>query len=56
MKVFPFVFIKTNTIKSSEIDKLSDKIIDFRNIYNPKEMKEIGFNYFSIGRPEELFL
>ena len=31
-------------------------LVDFRNIYNPKEMKEIGFNYFSIGRPEELFL
>ena len=31
-------------------------LVDFRNIYNPKEMREIGFHYFSIGRPEELFL
>ena len=25
-------------------------IIDLRNIYNPKEVKGIGFNYFSLGR------
>ena len=26
-------------------------IIDFRNIYEPKEMQKHGFNYFSLGRP-----
>ena len=31
-------------------------LVDFRNIYDPKEMKEKGFNYFSLGRPKELFL
>ena len=31
-------------------------LVDFRNIYDPKEMREKGFNYFSIGRPKELFL
>lgn len=25
-------------------------IIDLRNIYNPKELKEMGFKYYSIGR------
>ena len=27
-------------------------IIDLRNIYNPKELRENGFQYFSIGRKE----
>lgn len=26
-------------------------IFDGRNIYNPKDMKETGFKYFSVGRP-----
>ena len=26
-------------------------IIDLRNIYNPKELQELGFDYDSIGRP-----
>ena len=31
-------------------------LIDFRNIYNPKETIELGFDYYSIGRPNELFI
>ena len=26
-------------------------IIDGRNVYEPKEMRELGFNYKSVGRP-----
>jgi UDPglucose 6-dehydrogenase len=26
------------------------KIYDMRNLYSPKKMKKLGFNYFSIGR------
>jgi len=25
-------------------------IVDGRNVYDPKEMKELGFNYSSVGR------
>ena len=31
-------------------------LIDFRNIYNPQEVIELGFNYYSIGRPNNLFI
>ena len=32
-------------------DNLKDNVIfDGRNVYDPKKMKEFGFNYFSIGR------
>ena len=27
-------------------------IFDGRNLYEPKELKSLGFNYFSIGRPD----
>tara|TARA_B100000989_G_C19533024_1_gene471373 strand:- start:1375 stop:2706 length:1332 start_codon:yes stop_codon:yes gene_type:complete len=30
-------------------------VIDFRNIYNPKDMKKLGVKYYSIGRNNELF-
>ena len=26
--------------------------VDLRNIYRPAEMKEMGFDYHSIGRPD----
>ena len=26
-------------------------IVDGRNIYDPRKMKELGFRYYSIGRP-----
>ena len=31
-------------------------LIDFRNIYNPQEVIELGFNYYSVGRPNNLFI
>ena len=36
------------------LKKLLNKpvIIDLRNIYNPEELKSLGFEYFSIGRPQ----
>ena len=30
-------------------------VIDFRNIYNPEDMKKLGVKYYSIGRNKELF-
>jgi len=33
-------------------EEIKDKVIfDGRNLFEPKEMKELGFQYFSIGRP-----
>ena len=42
--------------KEPEFDKIKSLlktpiIFDGRNIYSPKRMKELGFGYFSIGRP-----
>ena len=36
------------------LKKLMNKplIIDLRNIYNPVELKSLGFEYFSLGRPQ----
>lgn len=36
------------------LKKLLNKpvIIDLRNIYNPLELKSLGFEYFSLGRPQ----
>ena len=36
------------------LKKLLNKpvIIDLRNIYNPLELKALGFEYFSLGRPQ----
>lgn len=46
MKVYPFVFIRTVTIKTSEIDFMINKIIDFRNIYNMKSINKVKFDLF----------
>ena len=36
------------------IEKLMKQklVFDGRNIYEPSEMKELGFTYYSIGRPD----
>ncbi|MBT5373032.1 MAG: UDP-glucose/GDP-mannose dehydrogenase family protein, partial [Rhodospirillaceae bacterium] len=31
-------------------------IVDLRNIYNPAEMKDAGFSYSCIGRPDSAFI
>ena len=31
-------------------DKKTPIIIDLRNIYNPTELKNMGFEYYSLGR------
>ena len=41
---------------SIDLDRLRDSlrfpiIVDGRNLYNPQQMLQSGFNYFSIGRP-----
>jgi len=33
----------------------SKVIFDGRNIYDPNEMKELGFSYYSIGRKSVVF-
>jgi len=45
-----------NEFRDLDLDKVKDlmkspTIIDCRNIYEPARMKELGFRYFSVGRP-----
>ena len=49
------VLTEWNEFKELDLDKIKDLmksklIIDGRNIYNPEEMKKLGFNYISMGR------
>jgi UDPglucose 6-dehydrogenase len=32
-------------------DMRSNKFIDLRNVYEPARMRELGFDYFCVGRP-----
>lgn len=46
-----------NEFRALNMDRISDLmkgnvVIDMRNIYQPDEMRESGFDYISIGRPE----
>jgi len=43
-------FKELDLAKVKELMASSPNIVDGRNIYEPKEMKELGFNYLSIGR------
>jgi len=45
-----------NVFKEIDMEKVKDSmkeanLIDCRNVYNPEEVRELGFNYISIGRP-----
>ena len=31
---------------------VGDVLIDLRNIYRPKQMTALGFDYISVGRPD----
>jgi len=50
------IMTEWNEFRSPQFDSMfhsiKDKVIfDGRNIFDPKEMQEKGFNYESIGRP-----
>ncbi len=45
-----------NVFKEIDMEKVKNSmkqanLIDCRNVYNPQEIRELGFNYLSIGRP-----
>ena len=49
------ILTEWNQFRALDLKRLKKKlktptIIDFRNIYNPLELKIMGFNYFSLGR------
>ena len=51
------ILTEWNQFRALDLNKLKKIlnhpiIIDLRNIYNPKELKELGFSYYSIGRPD----
>lgn len=49
------VITEWNEFKNADLKKIKenmkgDTVVDLRNIYNPEEMKRLGYRYFSIGR------
>lgn len=49
------ILTEWNEFKELDLEKIknlmkNNLIVDGRNIYNPEEMKKLGFNYISIGR------
>ncbi len=51
------ILTEWNQFRALDMNKLKNLlkrkiIVDLRNIYNPKEVKENGFKYYSIGRNE----
>ena len=44
-----------NELRQIDLEQLKDKmampnVVDCRNIYDPQSMKDLGFNYISVGR------
>ena len=44
-----------NQYRALDLDKVKSIMktpifVDLRNVYEPKEMKALGFNYFGVGR------
>lgn len=53
------IITEWNEYRSLHMQRISDsmkvkRLIDMRNIYKPHMMRELGFHYVSIGRPEEV--
>ena len=49
------ILTEWNQFRALDLEKIKNSlknkiIIDLRNIYNPKELNEMGFKYYSIGR------
>lgn len=45
-----------NQFRNLDLEKIKNLMknnffFDFRNIYDPEKVKQLGFNYFSVGRP-----
>lgn len=54
------ILTEWNQFRALNLEKIKNLLkepvlIDFRNIYNPKEMIEMGFKYYSLGRPNKIF-
>jgi len=52
------ILTEWNQFRNLDLDRVkalmkAPVFVDFRNIYNPREMAEAGFSYSSIGRPLE---
>ena len=52
------ILTEWNEFKELDLDKIKNLmknklVIDGRNIYNPEEMKKLGFNYISVGRKNQ---
>ena len=55
------ILTEWNQFRALDLNKVNNLLknpilIDFRNIYNPKELIQLGFKYYSIGRPNNLFI
>ncbi len=55
------IITEWNEFRRLDLDRVkgllkSPVMIDLRNIYNPDEMKEAGFDYLCVGRPLSAFL
>ena len=53
------VVTEWNIFRSPELEQLQKRlkhpvVVDGRNLYDPKRMREAGFSYYSIGRPEKV--